>query len=97
MLAQIMDKGKFCDLLQVRCCCAALSLPDWGEGPLPEWLREPSHWLAPPGPPKWLLPKLFWRKVPPGAEAMECAGVAGGVAAGVPKGVPAHVPHLVTT
>ncbi len=73
--------------------CSGGSSPEWGEGPPPLWLREPSHWLAPPGPPKWLLPKLFWRKAP-GADAMECAGVAGGVAAGVPKGVPAHSPVL---
>jgi len=54
------------------------------------WLRcELIHWLAPEGPPKWLLPKLFCRKAP--APPRLEPGVAGGVAAGVPKGVPAGV------
>ena len=53
--------------------------------------RELSHWLVPPGPPKWLLVKDWLllmeeeRKGPPTLEA----GVAGGVAAGVANGVAA--------
>lgn len=48
-----------------------------------EALRELSHWLAPPGPPKWELLKEVERKDP-----VLDAGVAGGVAEGVANGVP---------
>lgn len=70
-------------------CCGQLSAPGVCTGVC--W-RELSHWLAPAGPPKWLLPKDWLllmeedRKGPPMLEP----GVAGGVAAGVAKGVAAQ-------
>lgn len=45
-----------------------------------------SHWLAPPGAPKWALPREAERK----GALLPDAGVAGGVAAGVAKGVAAQ-------
>ena len=63
-----------------------LQVQGWKRGtPGNEVLREFSHWLAPPGAPKWALPREAERKGAP----LPDAGVAGGVAAGVAKGVPA--------